>query len=254
MLFVSVLLLGSAAAFAPVAVTRSSISTSSLGLAVGNDAHEEDQPSRRAFFAQSIASAAALSLPSIASAADSTENFDDADYGFRIRVPSNWESSTQQLSGRRKAVFFTDPSSKDAESGNIETLAFVAYTPLRDDFTSLGSFGSVDQVAQATILPQGDLAGGNSDASRMLSATSKNNAYYFDYVTTPMVPTEPGSGGVLTKTLKPLHFRTIFTLLPFKGSSGLTLVTITLQTTEGRYGAMKGVFDGVVDSFGKITG
>ena len=134
----------------------------------------------------------------------------------------------------------------------IETLAFIAYTPLRDDYTSLASFGSVDQVAQTTILPKSDLAG-LKDTSQMLSATSKNNAYYFDYITTPVVPTEPGSGsGSLTKTLKPQHFRSIFTMLPLKGAAGLTLVTITLQTSEERYGDVKGVFDSVIDSFGKV--
>ena len=86
----------------------------------------------------------------------------------------------------------------------------------------------------------------------MLSATSKNNAYYFDYITTPVVPTSPGSGDSLTKTLKPQHFRSIFTMLPLKGAAGLTLVTITLQTSEERYGDVKGVFDSVIDSFGKV--
>lgn len=86
----------------------------------------------------------------------------------------------------------------------------------------------------------------------MLSATSKNNAYYFDHVATPVVPTEVGSGSAMEKTLKQQHFRTIFTLLPLKGASGLTLVTVTLQTTEERYGDVKGVFDAVIDSYGKL--
>jgi len=176
------------------------------------------------------------------------EPYDDADYGFRLQIPSSWENTVQKLSGRRKAVFFTDPSSKDASTGAIDTLGFVAYTPVRDDFTTLGSFGSVDEVAQSTILPKGELAG-LDDASKMLSAVSKNNAYYFDYVATPVVPTE--SGKAMTKTLKPVHFRTIFTLLPLKNSAGMTLVTITLQTTEERYGDVKGVFDDVVNSYGK---
>jgi len=135
----------------------------------------------------------------------------------------------------------------------IKTLAFIAYTPLRDDFTSLASFGSVDEVAQSTILPKSDLAG-NKDTSELLSAVSKNNAYYFDYTATPVVPigeTEKSSG-TLTKNVKTQHFRSIFTLLELKGAAGLTLVTITLQTSEDRYAGMKGVFDNVIDSFGKV--
>ncbi|KAL7553214.1 hypothetical protein ACHAWF_016472 [Thalassiosira exigua] len=246
-------------------------SPSKLRLALGDDdaaggavASPLPASSRRGFFSRSLSAALAagalgaappLLAPSPASGASDPplEPYDDPDYGFRVRVPSSWDVSEQKLSGRRRAVFFTDPESKDASTGSIETLGFVAYTPLRDDFTSLASFGSVDEVAQTTILPKGDLmAGQDVGYSEMFSAVSKNNAYYFDYVAAPVVPTEPGSGGSLTKTLKPQHFRTIFTLLPLKNSAGLTLVTVTLQTTEERYRDMKGVFDGVVDSFGKI--
>mmetsp|Transcript_22677 Transcript_22677/g.47568 ORF Transcript_22677/g.47568 Transcript_22677/m.47568 type:complete len:276 (-) Transcript_22677:386-1213(-) len=182
--------------------------------------------------------------------------YDDPEYGFRIQVPSSWEQSVQKLSGRRKALFFVDPNSA-TNGGSTDTLLFVAYTPVRDDFTSLSSFGSVDQVAQSTILPKGDLAGAE-DSSRMLAATSKNNAYYFDYVASPVVPTTPGSSeakaGQMTMKLPPQHFRTIFTLLPLKNagaSAGLTLVTITMQTTEEKYGDLKGLFDEIVDSYGK---
>ncbi|KAL7434000.1 hypothetical protein ACHAXH_005107 [Discostella pseudostelligera] len=181
------------------------------------------------------------------------ETYNDIDYGFHLSIPSSWENTEQKLSGRRKALFFTDPTSKDADSGTIETFGFVAYTPVRDDFTSLASFGSVENVAQMTILPKGDLAGQNDD-SKMVSAISKNNAYYFDYIATPVVPIAAGessSSGALTKKLKPQHFRTIFTLLPLKNSAGMTLVTITLQTSEERYGTVRGLFDNIIDSFGK---
>ena len=64
---------------------------------------------------------------------------------------------------------------------------------------------------------------------------------------------EPGSGsGSTTKQLKPLHFRTIFTLLPLKQGAGSTLVTITMQTSEEKYGGLKGLFDQVIDSFEKV--
>lgn len=128
---------------------------------------------------------------------------------------------------------------------------YIAYTPVRDDFTSLASFGSVDAVAQATILPKGEL-GGNADDSKMISAVSEKNAYFFDYTTTPVVPVEAGSGsGAMTKQLKPVHFRTIFTLVPLKSGAGSTLVTVTMQTSEEKYGLLKGVFDDIIDSFEK---
>lgn len=66
--------------------------------------------------------------------------FEDTDYGFKMSVPANWEKSEQTLPDRRKIVIFMDPTS------DKKTLLFLAYTPVRDDFTQLSSFGSVDQV------------------------------------------------------------------------------------------------------------
>jgi hypothetical protein len=128
---------------------------------------------------------------------------------------------------------------------------YIAYTPVRDDFTSLSSFGSVDAVAQATILPKGELGGNADKNSKMISATSKKNAYYFDYVSTPVIPVEAGKGeGGMLKELKTKHFRTIFTLLNNQGTvAGSTLVTITMQTNEDVYGDWRGVFDEIVESF-----
>jgi hypothetical protein len=60
------------------------------------------------------------------------------------------------------------------------------------------------------------------------------------------------STGVATRTLKPQHFRTVFALLPPAGNaeSGITLVTITLQTSEARYVEnIKGIFNGIIDSY-----
>ena len=87
----------------------------------------------------------------------------------------------------------------------------------------------------------------------MLFAFSSKNAYYFDYTTMPVVPVEPGSGsGALTKKLKPVHVRTIFTLLPLKEGAGSTLVTATMQTSEEKYDGLKGAFNEIVESFEKV--
>ena len=226
---------------------------------VANDESNALLISRRSLWNRSLATLAGaytLSTISPSNAAESTatrmEQYNDVEYGFHFSIPTSWEVTEQKLSGRRKALFATDPTSKDAETGTIETFGLVAYTPVRDDFTSLASFGSVDNVALMTILPKGDLAG-QGDESKMLTAVSKNNAYYFDYIATPVVPIEVGtpSSGALTKKLKAQHFRTIFTLLPLKNSAGMTLVTITLQTSEEKYGTFRELFDKIIDSFGK---
>ena len=176
--------------------------------------------------------------------------FEHINYGFRINIPPSWERSEQTLSGRRRAVFFTDPMSKNTETGNVETLGYVAYTSVRDDFTNLSSFGSVDEVGQATILPK-ELVGGDGSTLVMISAISAKGAYYFDYIASPTVPTTAGvdSSGGTTRQLKPQHFRTIFTLLP---PVGIT----SAGTSEERYNDgehnMKGVFYKIINSYEKM--
>lgn len=187
-----------------------------------------------------IAAVTALSIdPSAVFAADSTGSsvplaeFKDPDCKFSIQMPTSWNASTQSLPDRRKIQLYIDPNS------NQKTLVFIAYTPVRDDFTSLGSFGSVDQVAQTTILPKGEIAGAEGVSATMLSAESKKNCYFFDYKQT--VPNQPET-----------HFRTIFTLINgATGGAGGVLVTITAQTPESNYAAMKPVFDQIIDSYSK---
>lgn len=172
-----------------------------------------------------------------ASAAETaTVSYTDSVHGFTVQVPSKWEKSTRMLPDRRSLEFWSDPS--DAQ----RTFMFIAYTPVRDDFTSLGSFGSVDQVAAQSILPKGKFSGEDTE-SVMLSATSAKQAYFFDY--TQSVP------DVLPKT----HFRTIFTLVQgATGGAGAVLVTLTLQTPEERYTEeLKPLFDSVIDSYGKAV-
>mmetsp|Transcript_18906 Transcript_18906/g.41195 ORF Transcript_18906/g.41195 Transcript_18906/m.41195 type:complete len:259 (-) Transcript_18906:116-892(-) len=204
---------------------------------------------RRAFLRTAGATIAAttssvlISTPSPALAAATgtevqLETLEDAGNGFSIKVPKSWTASTQSLPDRRKMKLYIDPSTSEKDD---KTLLFLAYTPVRDDFTSLGSFGSVDEVAQATILPKGEMMG-ESTTSKLLSAESKKNAYFFDY--TAKVPGQPER-----------HFRTIFTLAQgATGGAGANLVTITAQSPESRYSDVKSTFDAIIDSYGKFTG
>lgn len=179
-----------------------------------------------------LSSGAGLSPPP-AYAASGYTSYNDPLHGFSIDVPDNWAHSTQTLPDRRKIEVWTDPA-------DVKTLLFVAYTPVRDDFTSLASFGSVDQVASQTILPKGKIAGRDVEA-QMLSSASKNQAYYFDY--TQAVP-----------DVQPLtHMRAIFSLQQgATGGAGAVLVTVTAQSPQERYEkTVKPIFDHVVDSYGK---
>ncbi|VEU39461.1 unnamed protein product [Pseudo-nitzschia multistriata] len=164
-------------------------------------------------------------------AATPLARYENSNCKFSIDLPSEWTMTEQSLPDRRKIILYIKPDS------NQKTLFFIAFTPTRDDFTSLGSFGSVDEVGQATILPKAELAAKQGIESEMLSAVSKKQAYFFDYVQS--VPSQP-------KT----HFRTIFSLATgATGGAGNVLVTITAQTPESDYAAMEPLFNKVLDSY-----
>lgn len=226
-------------------------------------------PSSRGVFLSKVLSHAAMTsslslplwnIPLASSALEPTSSsssssdfslFQDDLVGFQIKAPVQWKKSEQTLPDRRKIILFVNDEGANNDSttttttasaggggnGNDKDLMFIAYTPVRDDFTSLSSFGSVDQVAQMTILPKGQIAGQDSE-SQMIVAESKKNSYYFDYVSKPVGQPKR-------------HFRTIFTLIQgATGGAGSVLVTITLQTTEERYNdRLKPMFDEIMDSY-----
>jgi hypothetical protein len=94
------------------------------------------------------------------------------------------------------------------------------------------------QVAQATVLPRGKIQGVDTE-STLVSAVSRNNAYYFDYKA--KATNQPET-----------HFRVIFSMaLGATGGAGNVLVTLTAQTPESRYTEMKPIFDDIIESYGK---
>ena len=181
------------------------------------------------------ATAWGLVKPSVSRAAESSQLtiFEDPKNGFSMKVPSDWVESVRALPDRRTIRFWADPS-------DTQTFLFIAYTPVRDDFTSLGSFGSVEVVGDQTVLPKGQLAGVDIE-SKMLSAVSERQAYFFDYQ--QRVP-----------NVQPMtHFRSIFSLQQgATGGAGSILVTITAQCPEERYSGLKPMFDDIVASFAKM--
>ena len=97
---------------------------------------------RREFLSTSALVATSAWAPKSAWAADALTEYQDADCKFSIQIPSDWEKTVQRLPDRRKIVLYFKPGT------DRKTFMFVAYTPVRSDFTSLGSFGSVDEVSQ----------------------------------------------------------------------------------------------------------
>lgn len=94
-----------------------------------------------------VVGASPLLLPGEKALAEDNQftSFVDKACGFKISVPADWEMSEQTLPDRRRIVLFVDPATNDSPN---KTLMFAAFTPVRDDYTSLSSFGSVDQVSQ----------------------------------------------------------------------------------------------------------
>jgi hypothetical protein len=238
--FWTTLVLSSASAYTPSTTRSRSLETVAQSLS----SSVQSSNTRRQWLANSFATlpvaTAFLASPSAANAAAAAtttklETYNDVKHGFSVLVPSEWTKSEQTLPDRRTILLWSDPV-------DVTTFVFIAFTAVRDDFTSLSSFGSVDQVAAQTILPKGKIAGEDVE-SAMLSAVSKKSAYFFDY--TQEVP------GVQP----PTHVGTIFTLAQgATGGSGAVLATVTVQCSEERYGKdMKATLETIMDSYGKNT-
>lgn len=97
---------------------------------------DDELIARRSFCTQSLATLAGTSTilssnPSISYAADSIDytNYDDTSYGFTMQVPAAWSMTVQKLSGRRKAIFFTDPNSKDPDTDTVSLVFCSAIHP-----------------------------------------------------------------------------------------------------------------------------
>lgn len=106
--------------------------------------------SRRGFassVASVVAGSSALMIdPSLTRAQETPlAPYEDTNCKFMINVPSEWVKTEQTLPDRRKIILYFKPES------NQKTLMFIAYTPTRDDFTSLGSFG-VRWIAKLLVL------------------------------------------------------------------------------------------------------
>jgi hypothetical protein len=104
-------------------------------------------PTRRGFLSSTTAgilagSSSTFLHPLESVAEDDMVDFEDPTWKFSVKVPTGWEQSVQSLPDRRRIVLYIKPGSDQ------KTLFFIAYTPVRADFTSLGSFGSVDAVSR----------------------------------------------------------------------------------------------------------
>jgi len=115
-----------------------------------------------------------------------------------------------------------------AAPGRPAANAFVAATPLRGDYTSLGSFGNLDYV-ESTVVPKGP-----GIESRCLESRSQRGTYFYDYT----VKQE----GRPEKRLK-----TIFAVVPDEFSP--VLVTFTAQCDVADYEEYGTLLSAIASSF-----
>jgi hypothetical protein len=196
---------------------------------------------RREFLGKASAAALSVALtgassPVYAKDADSAtglEKYTDERYGGTFGVPAGWKPTPNQLDDGRRLVLATDPSD---ESTNI----FIAYTAIRPDYTSLGSFGTIDFVAN-TVLPQcGDISypcsfdKGDKIEAKMLEQSTVNGNYVYDY-------TIQEKGGPIR------HLRSLFTVRVDGGAS--LLVGLTAQCLEPNYAGKSALFQEVLKSY-----
>eukprot|EP00903_Cladosiphon_okamuranus_P019578 g18006.t1 len=153
--------------------------------------------------------------------ASNAEVFTDDVLGFKMDVPDGWERKDAEISGRRKLIVYTSPKTPG-------TNAFVAYTPARGDFTTLGSFGTLDEVSK-TVLPEAE-----GVSSRMVNSYTSKNSYVYDYIVNQQGRPEK-------------HIKTIWILFPDQGQ----LATITAQCNESDYPAMGKSIDDLIASVTK---
>ncbi|CAM9948634.1 unnamed protein product [Phaeothamnion confervicola] len=164
------------------------------------------------------AAVAASTLPPVAGAA-STQTYTDQQYGITFDAPSSWTRDEKEITGRRRLIVFADPD-------DPTTNAFIAYTPIRGDFISLGSFGTVDDVSH-TVLPEGE-----GISSELVRLEAKNRTYIFDYI--------------VRQTGRPdKRIKTRWYVVP-----GNQLVTVTAQCDDSKHGGPTGTtLDGIISSF-----
>lgn len=202
---------------------------------------------RRDFIFPLFSAASSVCILPLAAASVSPADlrpYQDQNCRFEILVPNSWKQKEFQLPDRRKIVLLTADNEENVPEKE-KTVMFIAYTPVRDDYTSLSAFGTVEQVGQMTILPKGGVLPLDSEQqqpeSKLLEATSRQNTYLFDYLIKI-----PGD-------LSAVHHRALFYLAQgATGGAGSILVTMNLQIPEEKYVVLKPKIDLMFNSFTKI--
>lgn len=167
---------------------------------------------------------ASAAAPAVAPAAAADAAVTDEQIGFAYTPPpaSEFTRVDTAISGGRRLTVYTHNT-----SGSDSNLSVVA-TGVSSDFTTLTSFGSVDNVAK-TIL---GTSGKGVDA-QMVSVAKRpaDNAYVFEY-------TMKVKDGPMRRLL------TVFSLQP-----GQSIITLTAQAREEEWPSVESELRAAIDSY-----
>ena len=133
-------------------------------------------------------------------------------------VPADWVKLSGDPGGGRKMELYADPN-------NADTNAFALITPVRGDYTSLGSFGSVE-VVQDTVMPAAP-----DITYDVIKSEAQTGKYVYEYIV--QVPEQPKR-----------HLTTIFMVVSD------CIVTFNFQAKQSDYnGDVPGLAKSVAASF-----
>jgi len=185
---------------------------------------------RRALMVPGLA-AATVGFAQQSTAAD-LRPFKDSRYGVSFGILAGWEATPNELADGRRLVLASDPS-------NSDTNIFIAFTPIRPDYSSLGSFGNIDYVASTVIPSCGQngacrFANGDAIEGRMIASSVRKGNYVYDYT-------------IEQKNGPTRHLLSLFTVQADAGAS--ILVSLTAQCLDSNYAELAPTFNAVIESY-----
>ena len=188
--------------------------------------------SRRSSLVLLPGAAAVLLAPGTpARASEAIQKFEDKGLKVSFDVPAAWEKLTDSrdvLSEDRRLVVYANKNDSDEN-------AFIAFTPVRGDYSSIGSLGNLDAVAQNIIQT------GEGVESTLLSSSVVGGSYVYNY--------KVNVDGQPVRHLISAISLIAPDLVSGKPQGGNTLVTLTAQCREERYAACKSEMDAILASF-----
>merc|ERR1740123_763665 len=174
------------------------------------------------------------------------ETFTEKFYCVSVGLPKGWEPITTSLT-TRILVAAADPKDPDFQVNLL-------FTSIASDYTSLGSFGTIDYVAANTVIPPGSIAAGDVIEGKLLGQETVKGNYVYDYTNQELLKMRV-KGEIQSTLLPKRRLRSLFAVLPGgEQRASSTLVTLTAQCLDSKYAEYEPIMKAVIDSYQKLGG